>query len=132
MHCKHCVNPIDNDSKYCAYCGKQVSPISQFPDEKDLIDNDPVQSDLGLIIAFCIMAGIRICWYVINIIGENSSRDTAILLNKLITKPTLVIFWSVPMVLALSIRYKALSRILLVVGAIILGITVYDQLLKAG
>lgn len=132
MHCKHCGNTIDNDSKYCAHCGGQVDPISQAPDKKDLIDNDPVQSDLGLIIAFCIMAGIRLCWYVINIINENSSRDTAIILNKLITKPTLVIFWSVPMILALSIRYKALSRILLVVGAIMLGMTVYDQLLKVG
>jgi hypothetical protein len=28
MHCKHCGNQIENDSKFCSFCGGKVEPIS--------------------------------------------------------------------------------------------------------
>jgi hypothetical protein len=29
MHCKHCGNKIDNDSKFCSFCGGLVNPVEQ-------------------------------------------------------------------------------------------------------
>jgi hypothetical protein len=130
MHCKHCGNSIDNDSKYCAHCGGQVEPISQIPDKKDLTDIDPVQGDLGLIIAFCIMVGMRIFWYLIRAIEDNSSAETVDIYRKVFMKPSYVIFWSVPLILAVFMKYKELRRILLVVGSVILAMAVYDHFLK--
>ncbi len=29
MHCKHCGNQIENDSKFCSFCGGKIEPIGQ-------------------------------------------------------------------------------------------------------
>ena len=29
MHCKHCGNQIENDSKFCSFCGGKVESIVQ-------------------------------------------------------------------------------------------------------
>ncbi len=37
MHCKHCGNQIENDSKFCSFCGGKIDPIGQT-----IITNQPV------------------------------------------------------------------------------------------
>ena len=33
MHCKHCGNQIDNDSKFCIYCGGKNLPLNTMVQE---------------------------------------------------------------------------------------------------
>lgn len=45
MHCKHCGNQIENDSKFCSFCGGKIDPIRQtIPIQQPLtqIQTEPV------------------------------------------------------------------------------------------
>ena len=89
MHCKHCGNQIENDSKFCSFCGGKINPIDQSISTQQQINtesfNKPVietskdniqnqaNSDIGLIIAFAVMVGLRLFWYIYDLITNGKS-----------------------------------------------------------
>lgn len=70
MHCKHCGLQIDDDSNYCSNCGGAVAPVGKVP-----VDTEPVQSDTGLIISYCMMVGIRLFWVVYDWVNKDTSYE---------------------------------------------------------
>jgi uncharacterized RDD family membrane protein YckC len=43
MHCKHCGNKIDEDSRFCSFCGGQVVPIGKtIPTDLPSLNSDEV------------------------------------------------------------------------------------------
>lgn len=121
MHCKHCGSQIHNDSKYCSYCGGQV----EAP-----VDTNLIQSDQGLVIAFCMMVGIRLFWLVYDYFSKDVAYYEKLVSFKFIIKPSYVIFWSIPLVLAVFVGRRSLRPLLMFVGFCMLFLSVYDNFIK--
>lgn len=84
MHCKHCGNQIENDSKFCSFCGGKIDPIGQTfhqtqqpltqvqsepiltpPNQNSTVDKF---SNAFLVIAI-VTFGFSLFWAIINFIG---------------------------------------------------------------
>lgn len=125
MHCKHCGNQIDDDSRYCSHCGGQI----QAP-----VETNPAyfsQSDTVLIVAFCMMVGLRLFWLLYEWANRYTSYEDKVLSFKFIVKPSYVVFWSIPLILAVFIRTRSLRTIFLLCGFFVLLLAVYDNFIKA-
>jgi len=146
MHCKHCGNQIDNDSKFCSFCGGKVDPpkisqpqiIIETPTPPVNLSN-PSQSvsqssftrqDNGLLIAFIIMVGLRLYWIIFDL--ANKGKDYLEIENtiKYFIKPTYLIFWAIPIVLALYVKRKEQKIIMLILGIVALGWSIYENYIK--
>ena len=49
MHCKHCGNQIENDSKFCSFCGGKIDPIGQVittPQPSIKVQAEPISTPL--------------------------------------------------------------------------------------
>ena len=147
MHCKHCGNQIENDSKFCSFCGGKIEPISQSivtqqPTSNEAYNN-PVNetphinsqnlanSDKGLLVAFAVMVGLRLFWFISDLINKDKSYlDMETYINFVI-KPSYIVFWSVPLILALFSKRKEQRIILLVISLVIIGLTIYENFIKS-
>jgi len=84
MHCKHCGNQIENDSKFCSFCGGKIDPIGQTfqqtqqPLTQVQAENiyNPVnekstadRSTNAFLVIALVAFGFRLFWVIINLVG---------------------------------------------------------------
>ncbi|WP_276979158.1 zinc ribbon domain-containing protein [Flavobacterium filum] len=147
MHCKHCGNQIENDSKFCSFCGGKIEPIGQSIPIQQPISNEPLNnpvterprnnsqnhanSDKGLLVAFAVMVGLRLFWFVSDLLNKDKSYSDLETYINFVIKPTYVVFWSVPLILALFSKRKEQRIILLVISLVIIGWTIYENFIKS-
>lgn len=146
MHCKHCGNQIENDSKFCSYCGGKIDPIGQSISTQQPIitesfikpvietskDNIQYQtnSDKGLLIAFAILVGLRLFWFTYDLINKGKSFSDLETYRNYLIKPSYIVFWSVPLILALFIKRKEKRIVFLIISLVIIGWTIYENFIK--
>ncbi|NTW33851.1 MAG: zinc ribbon domain-containing protein [Bacteroidetes bacterium] len=92
MHCKHCGNKIDSDSKFCSFCAGKVEPIMTYnpqptallKENTEVLNNETsslnknqriLNQDNGLLIAFLILSGLRLFWYLFNLYSKDKSFE---------------------------------------------------------
>lgn len=147
MHCKHCGNQIENDSKFCSFCGGKIEPIGQSIPIQQPISNEPfnnpvterphnisqknANSDKGLLVAFAVMVGLRLFWFVSDLINKDKSYSDLETYINFVIKPSYIVFWSVPLILALFSKKKEQRIILLVISLVIIGWTIYENFIKS-
>lgn len=147
MHCKHCGNQIENDSKFCSFCGGKIEPISQSIPIQQYTSNEPsnipvtesphintqnlANSDKGLLVAFAVMVGLRLFWFVSDLINKDKSYSDLETYINYVIKPSYIVFWSVPLILALFSKRKEQRIILLVISLAIIGWTIYENFIKS-
>ena len=141
MHCKHCGNKIENDSKFCSFCGGKVESIVQTSSSQENLKNHPyyksengndilqnqVNSDKGLIVAFSIIVGSKLLWMILDFINKNKTYEEVESYNNFILKPSFLVFWSVPLILAYFSKRNEMRTILLIISLAILGVAIYDN-----
>ena len=135
MHCKHCGTKIDSDSSFCSSCGGKLEQTN----EKiyTVLDADPNEvkstlnittsannQDKGILIAFFTMAGMRILWLLSDIVNTEDSFAQSYI--NFVLKPSFTIFWCTPLVLAFISRQKSQRIILLIIGLILLGHSLFE------
>lgn len=144
MHCKHCGNQIENDSKFCTFCGGKIEPIGQSIPAQQPTSNKPfnnpvtetphintqnlVNSDKGLLVAFTVMVGIRLFWEVYKLISKGKYYSDLEYYIYYAIRASYIVFWSVPLILALFSKRKEQRIILLVISLAVLGWTIYKEL----
>lgn len=147
MHCKHCGNQIENDSKFCSFCGGKIDPIGQTIPTQQPINTEPiihpvtetseynlqnqVNNDKGLLIAFAVMVGARLFWFISDLVNKEKSYSDLETFNDFVIKPSYIVFWSVPLILALFSKRKEQRIILLIISLMILGWTIYENFIKS-
>lgn len=147
MHCKHCGNQIENDSKFCSFCGGKIEPISQSiatqqPTSNEAYNNPVTEtphinyqnlanSDKGLLVAFVVMVGLRLFWFISDLINKDKSYSDMETYINFVSKPSHIVFWSVPLILALFSKRKEQRIILLVISLVIIGLTIYENFIKS-
>ncbi|RZK48811.1 MAG: zinc ribbon domain-containing protein [Pedobacter sp.] len=109
MHCKHCGNQIENDSKFCSFCGGKIEPISQsipIQPTSNEPSNNPVtetphintqnlaNSDKGLLVAFALMVGVRLFWFVSDLINKDKSYSDLETYINYVIKPSYIVFFN--------------------------------------
>ncbi len=138
MHCKHCGNKIDNDSKFCSFCGGKVESIVQTSssqqnstNQSDNFGNEIIQNQVnnekGLLLAFSVLVGSKLLWMVSDFINKTKTYEEVESYNNFILKPSFIIFWSVPLILAYFIKRNEIKTILLIISLVILGVAIYDN-----
>lgn len=147
MHCKHCGNQIENDSKFCSFCGGKIEPIGQSIPIQQSISNQPfnnlvterphkitqnnANSDKGLLLAFAVIVGLRLFWFVSDLINKDKSYSDLETYINFVIKPSYIVFWSVPLILALFSKRKEQRIILLVISLVIICWTIYENFIKS-
>lgn len=145
MHCKHCGGQISNDSNFCSICGGKVDPLVGFSgddhkqSERDFLDNQSKSNltatnlskgDKGILFAFVLMVGLRIFWLISGKINEGKSYAEMEDFLKYVVKPSYILFWTIPFILALHISKKNVSHILATIGLIVMGLSVYENYIE--
>ncbi len=146
MHCKHCGNQIDNDSKFCSFCGGKVEPIDQsHPTNQSIsreqfiisplseINNNKqsqTNSDNGLLVAFSVMVGLRFFWIISDFVNKDKSYSDLETYYTFVIKPTYILFWSVPLIIALFSKRKEQRIILLIISLMLIVWTIYEHFIK--
>jgi len=139
MHCKHCGNQIDNDSKFCIYCGGKTLPINPCEQgiqlQKQNINTENIETvinapkkinsknqDKGILFSYCILVCIPILFMLIawNIKDLSGSKQESI--SDFVLAPLAVLFCSVPLILGLYSKRKKQKLILSIIGAVIIVI----------
>src|SRR5688572_15127581 len=136
MHCKHCGTRIDDDSIYCSSCGGKVDPVRP---EQVKVEERPIAShnsapmeaprvsantksdfsrqDKGILLAFFTMAGMKILWFLSDVINTEE-MFSQLYINAVLT-PSSIVFWSTPVILALISKKREQRLILLIVGLLV-------------
>lgn len=148
MHCKHCGNQIENDSKFCSYCGGRLAPIGQQLSPTPITQNlTSVQTDTfassiqqtgssSFINAFLYIAltdfGFSFFWIILQIIARNK-EDGYKIYEQLepLTKPLGIINSIVILFLCfLYTKKKEHKTLFLILGICILAWRIYDTYIK--
>lgn len=139
MHCKHCGNQIENDSKFCSFCGGKTEPIEQLVEKQQPLTQTHSPSGFTTNLektksekftnAFLIIAlvnfGFHLFW---NIIQEVANRGDDEIFTRLeiILKPISIInLISVILLCILFTKKKEHKTILLIIGILLLGWGIY-------
>jgi hypothetical protein len=145
MHCKHCGNQIENDSKFCSFCGGKIEPIGQSiplqypPTNEPIIKHETVNnntqnqanSDKGLLVAFVVMVGLKLFWIISDYINKYKSYSDLETYINFVIKPSYIVFWSVPLILALFSKRKEQRIILLIISLAFIGLNIYENFIKS-
>jgi hypothetical protein len=147
MHCKHCGNPIENDSKFCSFCGGKIEqigqsiPIHHLPTNKPIIKptietvnyktQNQANSDKGLLVAFAVMVGLRLFYIISDFINKDKAYADLEAYINFVIKPSYIVFWSVPLILALFSKRKVQRITLLIISLTIIGWTIYENFIKS-
>jgi hypothetical protein len=128
MHCKHCGNQIENDSKFCSFCGGKVEPISSIipnptifsepksePEiSKQVVDIKGIQNENKLII----VGLIPLVSELINMLLRFTSNYELWDWSERIFG---ILIGSIPLMLSFYVKGKASKQILLIIGLILLA-----------
>lgn len=140
MHCKHCGNKIENDSKFCSFCGGKTEPIEQQVEiqqpEKQIYStpNFTTTSEKIKIQKFAnafLIIGIidftfYFFWEVRYKIVENLVDSFSIL--DIILKPIWIINTCITIFLCFFFaKKKEHKSILLILGVLLLGWSIYVE-----
>lgn len=147
MHCKHCGNQIENDSKFCSFCGGKIEPIGQsipihhpptnepiiapVPETVNYNTQNQANCDKGLLVAFAVMVGLRLFWFISDLINKDKAYSDLETYINFVIKPSYIVFWSVPLILALFSKRKEQRIILLIISLAIIGWTIYENFIKS-
>lgn len=141
MHCKHCGNQIENDSKFCSFCGGKIDPIGQtIPTQQPLtqVQNENVltqqsekpsytssSNDNGYLIAGIYFFTIQLIWVLFSKFVEGWYE------YRYVTASINIVFMGLPILFALYTKKKEHKTILLIIGLILIGWTVYENFIKS-
>ena len=141
MHCKHCGNQIENDSKFCSFCGGKIEPIGQFtPPVQPVIQvqtetiSAPIQQTNAskLTNAFLVIGladfGFTSFWTILQLIARNKEEGYKIYGQlEPITKPLGIINSVIIIFLCfLYSKKKEHKTIFVILGACLLVWRIYD------
>lgn len=145
MHCKHCGNQIENDSKFCSFCGGKIDPIGQtIPTQQPLTQVQPETiftptyeksipekfANAFLVIAI-IDFGFRLFWNIIKEIARNGNSDIYTKME-VVTTPLWIINTVITAFLCfLYSKKKEHKTVILIIGVVILGWGIYANYLRA-
>ena len=145
MYCNYCVKVIEDNSHFCSFCGgKTISQASLSYSKKKDIENpfhkrDPelvkktskksLSRDQGFLIAFFIMVGLRFFWIVLEKLKHGKNLAQLNVINKILLKPSYVVFWSIPLLMAFYVKKKEQRLLMLILGIIALAMSIYDNYL---
>ncbi|MCR9098975.1 MAG: zinc ribbon domain-containing protein [bacterium] len=145
MHCKHCGNQIEDDSKFCSFCGGRVEFVRQatsaiharthetVSNPASVVPNNSPTSgngDAGLLVAFIMMVGIRLFWFISDIFTKEKEYAQIESYYEYVVKPSYILFWATPIVLALYSKRKTQKLTLLVLGLLVLAWSIYENFIK--
>lgn len=140
MHCRHCGNQIENDSKFCSFCGGKIDPIGQtIPTQQPLtqVQNENVlkqsekpsyqssSNDNGYLIAGIYFFTIQLIWVLFSKFVDSWYE------YRYVTASINIVFMGMPILFALYAKKKEHKTILLIVGLILIGWTVYENFIKS-
>jgi hypothetical protein len=124
MYCKHCGNQIENESKFCSFCGEEADPIDQtIPNQLTLIQETKytyqTNNDNGYLIAGIYFVTIQLFMILYSSFVDNwyEYRYVTVSIN--------IVFMGLPILFAFYSKKKEHKLILLVAGLILIGWTVY-------
>lgn len=145
MHCKHCGNQIENDSKFCSFCGGKIDPIGQtIPTQQPLTQVQPETiltptyeksipekfANAFLVIAI-IDFGFRLFWNILQEIALNGNSDIYTKME-VVTTPLWIINTVITSFLCfLYSKKKEHKTVILIIGVVILGWGIYTNYLRA-
>ena len=140
MHCKHCGNQIENDSKFCSFCGGKIDPIGQtIPTQQPLtqVQNENIliqqsekpiytssSNDNGYLIAGIYFFTIQLFWVLFPNFVEAWYE------YHYVTASINIVFMGLPILFALYTKKKEHKTILLVIGLILISWTIYEYFIK--
>jgi hypothetical protein len=145
MYCKYCGKTIEDNSRFCSFCGGNQHLLrqtfsSENPSTRELEKstqnyrksntiglNHP---DTGIIIAFYLLVGFRLFWFISDLVNKDKTYDELKDYNNFIMKPTFVFFWSIPLIMAIYAKNKDHKLIMLIVSVILIGWTIYLEFIK--
>lgn len=140
MHCKHCGNQIENDSKFCSFCGGKIDPIGQtIPTQQPVtqVQNENVftqserpihqssSNDNGYLIAGIYFFTIQLIWVLFSKFVDSWYE------YRYVTASINIVFMGMPILFAIYTKKKDHKTILLIVGLILIGWTVYENFIKS-
>lgn len=148
MHCKHCGNQIENDSKFCSFCGGKVAPIEpqlspiQIKQNLTSGQHDTFVSSIqqtgssNFINAFLVIAlidfGFSLFWIILQIIAR-TKEDGYKIYEQLqpVTKPLGIINSTIILFLCfLYTKKKEHKTLFLILGICVLAWRIYDTYIK--
>jgi hypothetical protein len=145
MHCKHCGNQIENDSKFCSFCGGKIDPIGQtIPTQQPLTQvqpetiltptyekSIPEQFANAFLVIAIIDFGFRLFWNILQEIARNGNSDIYTKME-VVTTPLWIINTVITSFLCfLYSKKKEHKTVILIIGVVILGWGIYANYLRA-
>lgn len=146
MHCKHCGNQIENDSKFCSFCGGKVEPIGQTFQQPQQpltqVQPEPIllpQSEKSIVEkitnAFLIIGlvdfGFSLFWIILNLIAFKGNGYEIYSQIEPIIKPLRIINSIVILFLCfLYTKKREHKTLLLIFAACLLALVIYDSYLS--
>ena len=142
MYCKHCGNQVENDSKFCSFCGGLIDQVGQMSHSTEqnpnlqtsedvnignnsLFRKKLIKNDIGTLIAFGLIVGLQLFWYINNFLNQTNNTVNIDAFIFYILKPSYVFYWTAPIILALTCFGKIQRNILFVIGIAMFAFNLY-------
>jgi hypothetical protein len=142
MHCKHCGNQIENDSKFCSFCGGKIDPVGQtfHQTQQPLtqVQTEPVLTPVNekitvdktanafLVIALVVF-GFKLFWVFINLMDYDVySQFLPVLIPLSIISSVIVLF-----LCFFFSKKKEHKTLFLILAVCQLAWDIYQQYLKS-
>lgn len=144
MHCKHCGNQIENDSKFCSFCGGKIDPIGQtIPTQQPLTQvqpetiltpkyekNIPEKFANAFLVIAIIDFGFRLFWNIINEIDRNGNSEIYSTME-IVTTPLWILNTVITAFLCfLYSKKKKHKTVILIIGVVLLGWGIYANYIR--
>jgi|APSaa5957512622_1039677.scaffolds.fasta_scaffold254931_1 hypothetical protein len=140
MHCKHCGNQIEDDSKFCSFCGGKIKPINQPKDIQQSIIDKPIETDVttnteielnstkntdeGYLIGGFIFFGVQLFWVLFTKLIDNWHNYDYV--GKIVN----LVFMGIPIVFAIYVKQKNHKIILLILGVLLMIWSIYQNFIQ--
>jgi hypothetical protein len=140
MHCKHCGNQIENDSNFCSFCGGKTVPIGEtFQTQQPLTqvqsENIVTQSekpayqssrhDNGYFVAGILFFGLQVFWTLFTKFVDNWYSDF-----KYVVIGVNILFSALPILLSIYTKKKEHKIVLLIMGLLLIGWSIYAYFIQ--
>ncbi len=145
MHCKHCGNQIENDSKFCSFCGGKISTIGQAIPTKQPWTQDQPEAILtptyeksipekfanAFLVIAIIEFGFGLFWNILHEIYRNGNSDIYTKMD-VVSKPLSIINSVITVFLCFLFSKKMVHKtLILIISVFILGWGIYVNYLRA-
>lgn len=135
MHCKHCGNQIENDSKFCSFCGGKVEPAGiqqtinqQEPKQgsnnfqNEATPSSSSQDDKGYLIGGLVIFGVYLFWVLLwtRLIDNGYAYYYFDKVRDLILS-------GIPILFSIYTRKKEHKVILLIIGLLLVFWSIYQN-----